>query len=72
MMPLQTALPLRELAACGYAADPRSELAYDWLLAQRLEDGAWPTGVRAPTDTWPGTVGWPTLAGGAGRAQRAH
>lgn len=46
-MPLQTALPLRGLAACGYAADPRSERAYEWLLAQRLSDGAWPTGVAA-------------------------
>ncbi len=45
MMPLQTAHPLRGLAACGYATDPRCERAYDWLLAQRLPDGAWPTGV---------------------------
>ena len=47
MMPLQTSLPLRGLAACGYAADPRAERAYEWLLAQRLEDGAWPTGLAA-------------------------
>ncbi len=47
MIPLQTSLPLRGLAACGYAADPRAEQAYAWLLAQRLEDGAWPTGVAA-------------------------
>ena len=46
-VPLQTALPLRGLAACGYAQDPRAEKAYDWLLAQRLEDGAWPTGTAA-------------------------
>jgi len=45
MMPLQTALPLRGLAAAGYASDPRAEKAYDWLLAQRLQDGAWPTGI---------------------------
>ncbi len=45
MMPLQTAYPLRGLAACGYANDPRCERAYDWLLAQRLPDGAWPTGI---------------------------
>ncbi len=44
MIPLQTSLPLRGLAACGYAADPRAERAYDWLLAERLPDGAWPTG----------------------------
>jgi hypothetical protein len=45
MMPLQTVFPLRSLAACGYAADPRAEKAYEWLLAQRLPDGAWPTGI---------------------------
>jgi hypothetical protein len=44
-MPLQTALPLRGLAAAGYAEDPRAERAYEWLLEQRLEDGAWPVGV---------------------------
>ena len=43
-IPLQTALPLRGLAACGYATDARSERAYEWLLATRLADGAWPTG----------------------------
>jgi hypothetical protein len=47
MIPLQTAVPLRGLAACGYVRDPRSEKAYDWLLAQRLPDGAWPTGIAA-------------------------
>jgi hypothetical protein len=47
MIPLQTALPLQSLAACGYATDERSERAYDWLLAQRLADGAWPTGIAA-------------------------
>jgi hypothetical protein len=47
MIPLQTALPLRGLAAAGYATDPRAERAYDWLLAQRLDDGAWPTGLAA-------------------------
>lgn len=44
-MPLQTALPLRGLAAAGYAEDPRAERAYEWLLDQRLDDGAWPVGV---------------------------
>jgi hypothetical protein len=44
MIPLQTAIPLRGLVACGYATDERAEKAYDWLLKQRLEDGAWPTG----------------------------
>lgn len=47
MMPGQTTLPLRALAMCGYAADPRAERAYEWLLAQRLDDGAWPTGIAA-------------------------
>lgn len=47
MIPLQTAIPLRALAACGYAQDPRAECAYEWLLAQRLEDGAWPTGLAS-------------------------
>ncbi len=45
MVPLQTARPLRGLALAGYATDPRAERAYDWLLARRLEDGAWPTGI---------------------------
>lgn len=44
VIPLQTAIPLRGLAAVGYATDPRCERAYDWLLRQKLEDGAWPTG----------------------------
>jgi hypothetical protein len=47
MMPLQTALPLRGLASAGYAEDPRAERAYEWLLAQRLDDGAWPVGVAS-------------------------
>jgi Squalene-hopene cyclase C-terminal domain len=47
IVPLQTALPLRGLAACGYATDPRAERAYDWLLAQLLPDGAWPTGMAS-------------------------
>jgi hypothetical protein len=43
-IPLQTALPLRGLASCGYATHPDCERAYEWLLSMRLEDGAWPTG----------------------------
>ncbi len=46
-IPLQVSLPLRGLAAAGYATDPRAERAYDWLLAQRLPDGAWPLGTAA-------------------------
>jgi len=44
-MSLQTSLPLRGLVTAGYAEDPRSEQAFDWLLEQQLPDGAWPTGV---------------------------
>jgi hypothetical protein len=47
MIPLQTALPLRGLAAVGLATDPRAEQGYDWLLARRLEDGAWPLGTAS-------------------------
>ncbi len=45
-MPMQTALPLAGLAMCGYAQDKRTERGYEWLLSQRLKDGAWPTGWR--------------------------
>ena len=61
MIPIQTALPLRALAACGYAADPRAERAFDWLLDQRLDDGAWPTGHVSGT-----------LGGVAGYRRLAH
>jgi hypothetical protein len=47
MVPLQVSLPLRGLAAAGYATDPRAERAYEWLLEQRLGDGAWPMGMAA-------------------------
>jgi hypothetical protein len=47
MVPLQTSIPLRALAACGYATDPRAEKAFEWLLRHRLEDGAWPTGIAS-------------------------
>ena len=47
MVPLQTTLPLRGLAMCGFATDSRCEQAFEWLLSQRLEDGAWPTGIAA-------------------------
>ncbi|MBM7789571.1 prenyltransferase/squalene oxidase repeat-containing protein [Tenggerimyces flavus] len=45
MAPLQVALPLRGLAAAGYATDARAERAYDWLLSHQLDDGAWPMGM---------------------------
>lgn len=64
MVPLQTALPLRGLASVGLATDPRAERAYDWLLAQRLDDGAWPTGRGSGQ---PGYVaGYRKLPGSAG------
>jgi hypothetical protein len=44
MIPVQTALPLLGLAWAGYATDPRSELAYDWLLEEQLPQGGWPSG----------------------------
>lgn len=47
MIPLQTALPLRALVAAGYGTDPRAEKAFDWLLGQQLEDGAWPSGQKS-------------------------
>ncbi len=47
LISLQTSVPLRGLALCGYATDSRAERAYEWLLAQRLPDGAWPTGLAA-------------------------
>jgi hypothetical protein len=60
MIPLQTALPLQALALCGYAADARAERAYEWLLAQRLPDGAWPTGIAA--GNFGGVAGYRRLA----------
>jgi hypothetical protein len=47
MIPLQTALPLRALASCGYSTDPRAEKGYGWLFDRRLPDGAWPTGIAS-------------------------
>ncbi len=65
MVPLQTALPLRALATCGYAEDPRAERAYAWLLAQRLPDGAWPTGIAGgagEAGVYGGVAGYRRLA----------
>jgi hypothetical protein len=47
MIPLQVATPLEGLAACGYSTDKRAESAYDWLIEQRLDDGAWSTGIAS-------------------------
>jgi hypothetical protein len=60
MIPLQTALPLRALAYCGYAEESHAERAYDWLFSQRLEDGAWPTGIAA--GNYGGVAGYRRLA----------
>ena len=44
--PLQTSLPLLGLAWAGYATDPRSEKAYDWLEGKALPEGGWPSGMH--------------------------
>jgi hypothetical protein len=41
VLTMQTLLPLRGVAAAGFATDPRAERAYEWLLDQRLVDGSW-------------------------------
>ncbi|HEX5039228.1 MAG TPA: hypothetical protein VFW95_03745 [Candidatus Limnocylindria bacterium] len=47
MIPLQASIPLRALASVGYALDPRCERGYEWLLDQRMDDGAWPLGIAS-------------------------
>ncbi len=49
MIPLQTAFPLRAIAACGYPTDTRAERGYEWLMSHRLEDGSWPAGIKSGT-----------------------
>ena len=44
---MHTVVPLRGIAAAGFATDPRAERAYDWLLGVRLPDGSWPAGPKA-------------------------
>ena len=44
---MQTVVPLRGIAAAGFATDPRAEHAYEWLLGVRLPDGSWPAGPKA-------------------------
>lgn len=41
VLTMTTLLPLRGVAAAGFATDPRAELAYEWLIGQRLHDGSW-------------------------------
>lgn len=60
MIPLQTSVPLLALALCGYAENPRAETAYDWLLEQKLPDGAWPTGIAS--GNYGGVAGYRRLA----------
>jgi hypothetical protein len=43
---MQTVVPLRGIAASGYATDPRAERGYEWLLRQRHLDGSWPAGPK--------------------------
>jgi len=57
---LQTSLPLRGLAACGYTEGPMIEKAYEWLIKQKLEDGAWPTGIAH--GNYGGVAGYRRLA----------
>lgn len=54
MIPMQTGLPLRALAAAGFSTDPRSERAYDWLVARMLPGGGWPSGVKGGKHVFPG------------------
>lgn len=53
MIPLQAAFPLRALAAAGYGEHPRAEQGYRWLMEVRLEDGAWPSGVKGDQYVFP-------------------
>jgi hypothetical protein len=41
VLTMTTLVPLRGVAAAGFATDPRAERAYDWLVDQRLDDGSW-------------------------------
>jgi hypothetical protein len=58
--PLQTALPLIGLARAGYATDPRSERAYDWLEKNSLPEGGWPAGMH--NDDYIAAAGYRRLA----------
>jgi hypothetical protein len=53
MIPLQTGLPLRALALAGFATHPRAEKGYEWLVKTRLDDGAWPSGVKGGKVVFP-------------------
>lgn len=53
LIPLQTSIPIRGLAAVGYATDSRVERGYDWLINTRLEDGSWPSGLKGGVSIFP-------------------
>ena len=55
---MHTVVPLRGIAATGFASDPRTERAYEWLVGARLEDGSWPAGPKADLGR-PGAPGPP-------------
>jgi hypothetical protein len=60
MMPVQTAIPLLGLVMSGYTNDKRIENAFEWLMKQRLKDGAWPVGLSA--GNYGGIAGYRRLA----------
>jgi len=60
MTPVQTSIPLLGLVMCGFGEDPRSELAFDWLLERKLEDGTWPAGKVE--DVFVGIAGYRRLS----------
>ncbi len=66
MIPLQTSLPLRGLAACGYAADhaPSAPTNGCWLNACRTGPGR-PERRPVCTAMWRDTAAWRTRAGAA-------
>lgn len=48
---MQTVVPLRGIAAAGFATDPRAERGYEWLIGACLPDGSWPAGPKADLGT---------------------
>lgn len=48
---MQTVVPLRGIAAAGFATEPRAERGYEWLVGARLPDGSWPAGPKADLGT---------------------
>jgi hypothetical protein len=60
MQPLQTAVPLEGIAACGYSTDKRAEKAYEWLIDVKLDDGSWPVGITS--GVYGGIAGYRKLA----------